>query len=155
MKTLTVVTSVEYKMNIPSIFVIIDGQYFGCQIYPNSRNFPNVDYWGKANSSDSDRGFVLTEKEFSNEEILKIKKLQEVANTLALLIPKQPEFPYIPAVGFKIKRGKAYEEYKTKKEEQEKQIKEYFHSINIFEKAKFKAENDLRNILRKNNEQNA
>lgn len=149
MKTVTVITSHEYYMNQPSVFAFLNGKYVGCLIYPNGRNNPSVEYWSNATSSDSDRGFTVAEKEFSEKEISKIETLQSVINSLSLLIPNQPSWEIISSYSFKIKRGKAYEEYKAKKEAQELKIKEYFSSIEIYDRALSKAKADLRNILLK------
>lgn len=149
MKTLKVICSQEYKMNKPSIFTHIDGYYYGCLIYPMLRKFPDVDYWESATSSDTGRGFTIIEKEFTDEEINKIKTLQTAVNSLKTLIPEQPQWEIISADKFKIKRGKAYEEYLDKTAIQEEEIRQYFISIEVFDRAVRKAHNDLITILNK------
>ena len=148
MKNLTIITSQEYRLNQPSIFTKIDDQYVGCLIYPHSRNYPELSYWESAESSDSGRNFAIEQKEFSDDEIIEIKKLQNLINSLAVLIPNQPKFTEVYA-NFNIKRGKAYEDYKILKEKRELEIKNHFSSIEIYDKAKIKAFADLRKILNK------
>lgn len=148
MKNLTIVKSQEYYANQPSVFTKIDETYIGCLIYPHSRNYPELSYWQTAESSDSGRKFFVEQKEFTDEEILEIKKLQNLINSLTALIPNQPKFTEAYA-NFNIKRGKVYEAYKILKEKRELEIKNYFSSIEIYDKAKTKAFADLRKILNK------
>lgn len=148
METLTIVTSQEYHLNQPCIFTKIEDQYVGCLIYPHIRNYPEIAYWKSAESSDSHRVFFIEEKEFSEDEILKIKKLQNLINSLESLIPNQPKFTEAYA-NFNIKRGRAYEDYTILKEKRELEIANYFSSIAVFDKAKRKAFDDLRKILNK------
>ena len=149
MRTLKVIYSQEYKMNKPSVFAHIDGHYYGCLIYPTLRKFPNVDYWETATSSDTGRGFTIIEKEFTDDEVNKIKILQTAVDTLKTLIPEQPKWEVISADKFKIRRGKAYEEYLDKIAIQEEEVRQYFISIEVFDRAVRKAYNDLINILNK------
>lgn len=149
MKNLKIIKSQEYRGNQPSVFTEINGKYVGCLSYPRLRNYPNINCWSNATSSDSDRGFEVVEKSFNESELNTIEALQVLIASLTILIPQQPHFPYITSSSFKIRRGKAYEAYKTKKEAQEIEIKNYFASINVFDAARTKAENDLRNILNK------
>ncbi len=149
METLNIIISTEYHMNQSSVFTQVNGKYVGCLIYPHARNYPELHYWATATSSDSDRGFKILTKEFTNEEIVRIENLQILVNTLTLLIPNQPNFPYISSSGFKIKRGKAYQEYVAKKSAQDLEIKNYFASIETFDRARSKAQSDLRAILTK------
>lgn len=149
MRTLKVIYSQEYRMNKPSIFTHIDGQYYGCLVYPTLRKFPDLDYWETATSSDTDRGFTIIEKEFTEEEINKIKALQTAFDALKTLIPEQPKWDVISADKFKIRRGKAYEEYLDKTAIQEEEVRQYFTSIEVFDRAVRKAYYDLRSILNK------
>lgn len=148
MKTLPIIYSQEYHMNQSSVFTMIDNKYFGCLIYPNSRSYPVLKYWETATSSDSDRGFKIVTKEFTGEEIEKIITLQTAIDALSKLIPNQPKWAYIPK-NFKVKRGRAWDEYKSKTDAKELQVKEYFKSIEVFSNALSKAHNDLRSILTK------
>jgi hypothetical protein len=149
MNTLKVIFSQEYRMNKPSVFIRIDGQYYGCLIYPTLRKFPDLDYWETATSSDTDRGFTIIEKEFTDEEVNKIKALQTAVDALKTLIPEQPKWEVISTDKFKIRRGKAYEEYLDKTAIQEEEVRQYFTSIEVFDKAVRKAHNDLTTILNK------
>src|SRR4030067_3546549 len=108
MKALNIIFSTEYHMNQSSVFTQVNGSYVGCLIYPKARNYPELSYWDTAISSDSDRGFSIVEKAFTDKEIQTIENLQTLINTLTSLIPNQPNFPYISSVGFRIKRGNAY-----------------------------------------------
>jgi hypothetical protein len=152
MKTLKVITSTEYHANQPSVFTMVNDKYIGCLIYPRDRNYPTIEYWTSATSSDSDRGFFVEEKQFSDSEIEKIIDLQNAYDLLCKLIPEQPNFPhptYEESGSFKIRRGKNWENYKAKKENCQKEIAEYFASIKIYNAAQSKAYSDLRNILTK------
>ena len=148
MNILKIVTSTEYRMNQPHVFTQINGKYVGDLIYPKLRNYPELCYWETATSSDSDRGFFIREKEFSNEEIARIEILQSVINNLSLLIPSQPKFNY-PSKTYKVKRGAAYENYKAETEKVEKAITAYFDNIRIYDNARSKAQKELIAILKK------
>ena len=148
MKNLTIIKSQEYHANQPSVFAKIDNRYVGCLIYPHSRNYPSINYWTNSTSSDIDRGFEVIEKQFTEEEITNIITLQNAIDSLTALIPNQPQFEYINCE-YKVKRGKAYEDYKTKYDARNLEIKKYFDSIAIFDRALTKAKNDLRKILNK------
>ena len=149
MKTLSIITCTEYRANQPSIFTIVNGNYVGCLIYPSSRNYPELTYWNSAESSDSGRGFSSLEKSFSDDEIEKIELLQSVINSLNKLIPNQPHWEFISSSGFKIKRGKAYQDYKAKVQAQSLAVKAYFDSIKVYDQARTQAFDELRNILTK------
>lgn len=56
------ITSTEYYMNQPSVFLFVDGSYYGDLVYPSLRGYPSdVDYWRKATCADSDRYFIVEE----------------------------------------------------------------------------------------------
>lgn len=148
MATLKIVKSTEYRMNQPHVFTKVNGKYVGDLIYPNVRNYPELEYWETATSSDSDRGFSIIEKEFTDEEISTMEILQSVVTNLSFLIPSQPKFNY-PSKNYKVKRGKAYEGYKSETEKVEKAITAYFDSIRIYENARMKAQKELMTILNK------
>ena len=145
MKAILIVSH-EYHANQPSVFAIINGHYYGCQIYPQHRNFPAAQYWTGATSSDSDRGFTIKEVEYTEINFEQIKNLQSVIFGLEKLIPEQPNFPYV-SKNWTIRRGKKYEAYMKETEARAKAISDYFESIKIFDTAKSKARKDLRNVL--------
>jgi hypothetical protein len=145
---LTVIKSTEYKYNQPSVFAIVNKQYAGCLIYPQIRNYPPIEYWINATSSDSDRGFTLKEKDFNEVEILQIESLQTAINGLKKLIPNQPYIAFNHR-NFKIKRGVNYEIWAKKEAENTNLINNWFESTKIFDAALTKAMQDLRNILNK------
>lgn len=71
------ITSEEYYANEPSVFLFVNGEYYGCMIYPKLRKFPqDVNYWRTATSSDSDRNFHIEEVNVSEEEINSMKNKQ-------------------------------------------------------------------------------
>ena len=152
--TNTQIISTEYHMNQPSVFSIIDGNYYGCMIYPSSRNFPKPGYWASTTGSDSDRYFKVTDVNYSEDEIIQIKKLQTVIDSLEAIIPNQPrwdiEYPVPSLFSFKIKRGVAYNAYKVASEKRSGAISDYFKSIEKYEAAKYQAQRELRKILLKN-----
>lgn len=145
---LTIIKSTEYKYNQPSVFAIINGNYVGCEIYPQIRNYPKLDYWKSATSSDSDRGFSLIEKEFTANEIHQIEQLQIACKSLASLIPSQPYIEFNHA-NFKIKRGVNYQIWLAKQKENKAIIDQWFEDTKIFDMALTKAKSDLRNLLNK------
>ena len=146
MRTLKIISSVEYYANTPSVFTQIDGTYYGCLNYPSFRNYPEISYWETAISSDSDRGFRIEEKEFSDAEISEIITLQTAINALAKLIPEQPKFELIEK-NWKIKKGKEYQEWLVKETARTERISAYFKEVEVYDRARSKAFNQLRNIL--------
>jgi hypothetical protein len=146
MKKIKVVISEEYVLNKSRVFAMIDGKYVGCMIYPTSRNFPEMEYWKTALSSDAGRGFFVVEKEFLEKEIENIFALQNAIDALKNIIPPQPSFER-PAKDWTVKRGVKYENWKTENEAVDKQISAYFESIKIYDSALKKAEKELRYIL--------
>lgn len=58
------ITSTEYRSNEPSVFILIDGKYFGEISYALRDNFPkNVEHWKTAMCSDAGRFFKIEEVE--------------------------------------------------------------------------------------------
>jgi len=152
MKTLKIVKSQEYHANQPSIFTLLDNIYVGCTMYPTNRNNPNIEYWSNATSSDSDRGFFVEEKEFTDDEIDIIITLNNLVSLLSKLIPDQPTFPhpsYALRTSFKIKKGKNYEAFLKAKAACDLEISNYFDSVRIYDSALTKAKSDLRKLLNK------
>lgn len=72
------ITSSEYQANIPSVFLFVEGQYYGCLEYPKLKNYPqDVDFWRTATGSDSDRFFNVEEVEVSEEQIVEMVRMHE------------------------------------------------------------------------------
>lgn len=58
------IVSTEYKSNIPSVFLFVEGDYFGDLSYPSRDGFPkDIEHWYKATCADSDRFFNVEEVE--------------------------------------------------------------------------------------------
>jgi hypothetical protein len=142
----TLIISSEYKYNQPSVFIFVEGRYFGCQIYPSSRNYPtDVNYWSNATSSDSDRYFSLKEVEYSEENFSMIEILQNSISANEKLVKQYPS--WTPSPKYKIKRGKAYQDYLSFKEKENKLISEIAAYNAPYDNAIRSAKNQLREIL--------
>ena len=145
----TLIISSEYRLNQPSVFALIDGNYYGCQIYPFSRNYPpNVDYWTDATCSDSDRFFHVKPVEYTEDQFKKIKDLQSAIFSLQKLLKNSPS--WTPPCRYKIRRGKNYMIYKAAWDlfvTASKEIEDYNKP---YDKAITSAFNELRSILCKN-----
>lgn len=140
------ITSTEYSANRPSVFLQTgegSENYYGCLIYPESGNFPQVDYWRTAICSDSDRYFSVKEIEVAEKQLIEIRQLQKVCNDNRV---ESKSYPYILKT-WKIKRGKAYEDWLIATEQQHKEIKEEESKNAPFKKAYYNAFSELRNIL--------
>ena len=69
------ITSTEYQANQPSVFLFVNGDYYGCLAYPRHREFPqDVDYWRTATCADSDRYFHVEEVTVDDEQIAAMKQ---------------------------------------------------------------------------------
>lgn len=142
----TLIISSEYKYNQPSVFIFAEGNYFGCQIYPSSRNYPSdVNYWHNSTSSDSDRYFSLIEVEYSDEDFKLIQMLQNAIFANEQLIKQYPTWKLAPK--YNIKRGKAYQAYLEFVEKESKEIGEISNYNAPFDKAVTAAKNQLRQLL--------
>lgn len=142
----TLIISSEYKYNQPSVFIFADGKYFGCQIYPSSRNFPqDVNYWSNATSSDSDRDFSLTSVEYSEEEFKLIESLQNSIFANENLIKQYPSYKSAPK--FNVKRGKAYQDYLSFRATEDAIYAEITAYNAPYDKAVTAAKNELRKLL--------
>lgn len=142
----TLIISSEYKYNQPSVFIFAEGNYFGCQIYPSSRNYPNdVNYWSTSTSSDSDRYFSLTEVEYSAEDFKLIQSLQNSIFANEQLVKVYPSWK--PAPKYNVKRGKAYQAYLEFREKESKQMTEISNYNAPFDKSITAAKNQLRQLL--------
>lgn len=77
------ITSTEYRMNHPSVFLFVDGKYYGDLCYPRLRNYPSyVDYWRYATCADSDRYFDVEEVVLAVDKEMKLKKLHSCIDVL-------------------------------------------------------------------------
>lgn len=122
----TLIISIEYKYNQPSVFIMAGGQYYGCLIYPQGRNFPSdVNYWNNATCSDSDRYFTVKEVEYSETVFDSIKNLQSEINETEKCLKSDNSNPWIPRPECS-KNSKEYKSYLAKKDEQEKAQRERF-----------------------------
>lgn len=142
----TIITSQEYRLNSPSVFAVINGNYYGCMIYPSVRNFPAVEYWGDATSSDSDRGFFIKKAEVTEEQLELIIKLQQCCNANKAMI-KSISHPEYPQRDFKIKRGKAFEEYTAKCDQWKASVADEQNYNKPYYNAYWAAYHELKNIL--------
>lgn len=74
MKAFRIISS-EYSGNQPSIFLFVEGEYYGDLDYPCLRNYPqNIEYWKTATCADSDRYFSVMEVEITEEQVKMLKK---------------------------------------------------------------------------------
>lgn len=77
------ITSEEYCMNLPSVFLFVDGSYYGDLGYPRIRNFPSdIDYWRHATCADSDRHFHVEEVSLTVDREMKLKKYHACIDVL-------------------------------------------------------------------------
>lgn len=140
------IISTEYYANQPSVFLLNDSNYYGCNLYPRGRNYPTtIDYWYDATCSDSDRYFQITEVELTEENLSLIKKLQNVIDANESMIT-HTNWPFIRK-NWKVRRGKVYQEYKMATEEQEKAIREEQERNHPYYIAYRAAYSELRNLL--------
>lgn len=142
----TLVISTEYKHNQPSVFIVANGRYYGCQIYAQSRNYPSdVAYWQNATSSDSDRYFTVTEVVYSDEQFKLIEMLQNSIDANEKLLKQYPAWQMPPK--FNIRRGKAYEERVAFDKKQQDECDAVSNYNEPYGKAITAAKNELRKIL--------
>lgn len=72
------IISTEYKANIPSVFLFIEGDYFGDLGYPSRDKFPkDIEHWRTATCADADRFFNVEEVEVP---VFLIDWLREIRN---------------------------------------------------------------------------
>lgn len=85
------ITSEEYCMNLPSVFLFVDGSYYGDLDYPRLRNYPSdIDYWHHATCADSDRHFHVEEVTLTVDKEMKLKKLHACVDVLKTHIRQHP-----------------------------------------------------------------
>lgn len=142
----TIITSTEYKHNQPSVFININGTYYGELTYPHLRKYPTADYWRTATSSDADRGFSVREANITAQQFDRIKELQLIyADNITKCKPFKGQYP---VKTWKIKRGKQFEAYKVAVEQYEQQAKEASERNAPYIKAYTEALNELTVILK-------
>ena len=140
------IISTEYHLNTPSVFIFVDGQYYGCKIYPSRENFPsNIEHWKTITCADSDRYFSVTDIQIDEPTMANIKKLQNAieANNAMLI---HTNYPVIKKT-WNVKRGKAYQAYKEATDLQMEQIKKDSSYNSPFQAARSIAFNQLRALL--------
>ena len=143
----TVIISTEYKYNQPSVFAYVDGQYYGCMIYPKSRNYPtDMNYWKNATSSDAGRYFSVIEVEFSDSDFELIKGFQNEIKEAEQNLINDNVNPWIPRPDA-AKNSKIYKEYLAKMEAQEKAQQELWVKNQPFEKIIYNARTEMRKII--------
>ena len=70
------ITSTEYRANQASVFVFVNGEYFGDLAYVRRENYPqDINHWMEATCADSDRYFIVKEVEISEEHINELRQL--------------------------------------------------------------------------------
>ena len=78
------ITSTEYHANQPRVFLFVNGEYYGCLVYPKHHKFPqDVDYWRSATCADDGRYFHVEDMEVSEGVIASIKHMQTSMKSLA------------------------------------------------------------------------
>lgn len=88
-----IIKSTEYKHNTPSVFVFVNGEYFGDLVYPTRDKMPqDINHWRTATCADSDRWFSVTETEITDEQVTELRRLHKELddNTKLLFIPYTP-----------------------------------------------------------------
>ena len=146
MTTSNLIISTEYHMNQPSVFLLNEGNYFGCKIYPSIRNYPkDANYWKNTTGSDSDRFFQVIDVEVSDDILALIKKLQTVVEANESMV-ERISWPTIKR-NWSVKRGKNYQQWKIETEAQSQAIKDEQEKNEPFERARSIAYRRLRNIL--------
>ena len=89
------ITSTEYHANQPRVFLFVNGDYYGCLLYPKSRKSPqDVDYWRTATCADVDRYFHVEEVEVSEEMIAEMRQKHTAMDELGAKL--KPYIGYRP-----------------------------------------------------------
>ena len=144
--TAHIITSEEAMYNVPSVFMLFDSEFYGCNIYPKSRNFPiSITYWKNTTSSDADRYFNVQEVEISVPTLERIKTLQSAIDINEKMAQRK-SFTPIPK-DYNIRRGFMWERYKGMVKRQDKAKEEDNNRVRPFESAMYAAQNMLRALL--------
>lgn len=140
------IISTEYKANQPSVFIYSEGKYYGCQIYPMGRNYPqDLNYWNNSTCSDDGRYFSVEEVEYSDTEFALIKELQEKIFNNESKLKDYPKWEKGP--DYTSKKGKAYKVYLAWYEEEQGKISEITKHNAPFDKVIYTAKKQLRELL--------
>lgn len=143
----TLIISTEYRLNQPSVFIYCNARYYGCLIYPKSRDFPTeMDYWRKSTCSDADRYFTVKEVEYSDEAFDRIKSLQNNIIATQKKLKADDKNPWIPCPKTS-KNSKEYKEYIVKKSEQEKLQRDMWAYNAPFERIIYSNRVELRKLI--------
>lgn len=143
----TLIISTEYHANQPSVFIMAEGQYYGCLIYPKSRNFPSdVDYWRNATCSDSDRYFTVKDVEYPKNVFELIKNLQYEISEAIKCLKTDNSYKWIPRPNAS-KNSKIYKEYLEKQEAQDNALRKIYEYNRPFDKIIDTDRTELRKIL--------
>lgn len=81
------IISTEHSANMPSVFLFVDGKYYGCMIYPRGNNYPqDINYWKVAEGSDKGRHFKIDEITISDEQLNAIQTSNDQRTTRELIL---------------------------------------------------------------------
>lgn len=113
----TLIISKEYHMNDSAVFAYAKENYYGCQVYPRSRNYPtDMNYWRSAICADADRFFTVIDVDYSAQDFARIEELQgNIFYDEKLL--KKYDTSYIPCPKA-AKNSKVYKDYLAQVEQQ-------------------------------------
>lgn len=143
----TLIISVEYKHNVPSVFIMTGSEYYGDLTYPLIRRFPKDPiYWSTADSSDKERGFILKNIEYSKEAFERIQKLHlQIAELHKKLIDDNVN-PWVSPPSAS-QNSMVYKEYLAKKEAHNKRQREIWDRNRSIDKEIFNKQEELRELL--------
>lgn len=81
------IISTEFSANVPSVFLFLNGNYYGCMIYPKGNNYPqDVKFWETAEGSDLGRRFKIEEVEISLAQLEEIESSKDRHTTRELIL---------------------------------------------------------------------
>lgn len=94
------ITSTEYRANHASVFVFVNGEYFGDMAYVRRENYPqDINHWMEATCADSDRYFIVKEVEISNDQVNELRQLHaDLEENAKNFIPYTD---YVPGLSYK------------------------------------------------------
>lgn len=86
------ITSTEYHANTPSVFLFVDGEYFGDTVYAMRDKFPqNIEHWHHAMCADEGRFFKVEEIELPEFVLRWMREINEEINTFRRWMDISPE----------------------------------------------------------------